>query len=332
MNDFPFGQTLNERGPTSASNPPLPGLSSPQSVNQEMIPDFYTASADTEWKLSEDVSGTPSIAEPKPLPIETSTSFQSQSIKDICPPSLDSTTAVGSSNYNPIPQKTTEYEVWDLPSSTELTNYGRPQDLSPFTQYPSHKHNLTASSTVTSRGRTFMIEGANSTSDQYHDSLESSNPSESQALPKRRYSFMGDQNKSVAPRSADEEARIGLVDRKSEAKALAKSSHSIIERKYRDNINTKITQLDQTLSDIRHPDQQSSKSDTNEHPHKTSKAEVLNGAMRYIKQAELDREARVNEIDFLRLRVAGLEKLVNCVDCALLKQMADQQISNGIDF
>ncbi len=297
-----------------------------------MTSDFYTDCADLDWKLPAEVSGKPSTTELKPLPTEISTSFQPQYIDDICTPTLDSSTSVGSSNYNPISQNITEYEVWDLPLSSELTNYGRVQDLSPFTQYPIQNHSLTASSTGNGRDRKLMVKRAFSTSDKPHGSLESSSPSERQALPKRRYSSTGEENKSVATRNTDEEDNISSIDRKSEAKALAKSAHSIVERKYRDNINTKITQLEQTLSDIRHPDRQSSNPDENEHPHKTSKAEVLNGAMRYVKQAELDSEARIKEIDFLRLRVAGLEKLVNCVDCALLKQMSDQQISSGIDF
>lgn len=67
-------------------------------------------------------------------------------------------------------------------------------------------------------------------------------------------------------------------------------------------------------------------------PVKARKADILNEAMRYIKQAERDSEAKNKEIDFLRLRFAALEKLVNCADCALLKRFSGQQMNFLTDF
>ena len=69
-----------------------------------------------------------------------------------------------------------------------------------------------------------------------------------------------------------------------------------------------------------------------ETPVKARKADILNEAMRYVTQAEHDSEAKNKEIDFLRLRLAALEKLVNCGDCALLKQFAGQQVNFLTDF
>jgi hypothetical protein len=54
--------------------------------------------------------------------------------------------------------------------------------------------------------------------------------------------------------------------------------------------------------------------------------------MRYVKQAKAEGESRTKEIEFLRLRVAALEKLVHCGDCALLKQFAGQQIHDSTKF
>ena len=65
---------------------------------------------------------------------------------------------------------------------------------------------------------------------------------------------------------------------------------------------------------------------------KARKADILNEAMRYVKQAEHDSEAKNKKIDFLRLRLAALEKLVNYGDCALLKQFAGQQVNRLTDF
>lgn len=302
-----------------------------------MISDFYPAYTDTNWNFPEELSGKVSTIEPTPSPTETQTSYKPPAFQplynnDIRPFDLDSTTSVGSSNYNPISQKITEYEVWDLPPPANLTKDGILQNLSPSTQPLFQRHKLTTSLIENSCDGRLIVKRANSTNDKPHGLLQSSNPSESRDMPKRRYSFAGEQKKSKAAWQTDEEANIGSIDKVSENKALARSSHSIVERKYRDNLNTRITELDQTLYDIRYPDRQSSKLDTNEHPQKMSKAEVLNEAMRYVRQAELDRKSRMKEIDFLRLRVTGLEKLVNCADCALLKRMSDQQISTGIDF
>ena len=96
-------------------------------------------------------------------------------------------------------------------------------------------------------------------------------------------------------------------------------------------------QLDQTLSSTRSFKGQAQNPEAEdelclESPVKARKADVLNEAMRYVKQAEHDGEARDKEIDFLRLRLAALEKLVNCRDCVLLKQFTDRQTKSQIDF
>ena len=297
----------------------------------DITPNFQPCCAHTGWMFPKEASSESSTIEPKPLSTDASTSFKPQYLDDICPSCLDSATSVGSSNYGLNSNKITEHEIWDLPLSTEQTNSGRNQDFS-FIQHPSRKHNFTTPTMERSPDRNSMVTRASSTSDKPHGRSEVSSSSESQALPKRRYSSTGEQYKAVAIQSTGPEMNIGSANGEPEARLLAKSSHSKIERKYRDNINTRITELDQTLVDTRHPKDQPGKPEADEHPHKTSKAEVLNGAVRYIKQAELEREARIKEIDFLRLRVTALEKLVNCADCALLKQMSDQQISNATKF
>lgn len=62
---------------------------------------------------------------------------------------------------------------------------------------------------------------------------------------------------------------------------------------------------------------------------KSRKADVLRQAVCFVKQAKLESEARIKEIDFLRLRMAALEKLVGCGDCSLLKQFAGTKITQG---
>jgi len=134
-------------------------------------------------------------------------------------------------------------------------------------------------------------------------------------------------------KDTDPKPQLEAVDTNSKAKPTA---HSIIERRYRDSLNSRITQLDQTLASTRQANKKDGNpvttEETAEVPGKTRKADVLNEAMRYVKQAELEKEARANEIDFLRLRVAALEKLVMCGDCALLKQFSEQNIGLSTDF
>ena len=150
-------------------------------------------------------------------------------------------------------------------------------------------------------------------------------PSDDEIPRKRRCSASG-LHEDVVP-AMDRDAGPKDVEKEIKAKPSAKVSHSVVERKYRENLNTKITQLDQALTLIRQAGDE-----TCEVPCKARKADVINDALRYVKQANLDSEARVKEIDFLRLRVAALEKLVHCGDCALLKQFAGQQIDQSTDF
>ena len=84
--------------------------------------------------------------------------------------------------------------------------------------------------------------------------------------------------------------------------------------------------LDQTLASTRHSNLDDEAGEKAA-PGKSRKADVLKEAMCYVKQAKLESEARIKEIDFLRLRVAALEKLVGCGDCSLLKQFAGTKIS-----
>ncbi len=65
---------------------------------------------------------------------------------------------------------------------------------------------------------------------------------------------------------------------------------------------------------------------------KVRKADVLTDAIRYVKQTALESEARTQEISFLRLRVAALEKLVNCNDCSALKHYASLEVAEPLDF
>ena len=358
MNDFPFNRNHDDSSATVSNilacraflvcllmissqaipypNPfykiPLPYLSSSLPVSHEIESYFPVPYADTGWTCPEELWSETSVIEQKPSHIDTSTSIQPQHIDDFSPSCLDSANLLEPSNCNIDLAKVTEYETWNLPSSDGLTDYGGNHDWSPSMRSPSRRHSFTLSAMGDSPNRNFTVTRANSRSDKPRGRLQPSSSSESQSLSKRRHSSMSRQSKPVITQNTGPEAEPQEANREPEARPLAKSSHSIVERRYRESLNTKITQLDQTLSSIRRPSGQTGGPKSDEHPYKTRKAEVLTEAMRYVLQAELESEARIKEIDFLRLRVAALEKLVNCGDCALLKQSSDQQIIDATNF
>ena len=78
-----------------------------------------------------------------------------------------------------------------------------------------------------------------------------------------------------------------------------------------------MTQLDLMLTAIHDRSRKAGDLDVGprhtEIPGKTRKADVLSDAIRYVKQADIEGETKTKEIDFLRLQVAALEKLVHSV-------------------
>ena len=234
--------------------------------------------------------------------------------------------------------KITEYEPWSITQPANRQDGAKkPTRLYPPTSSscqqdtplsPSLKQEYTSHPTL-------LIAQVNSA-----NGKPPSHPASSQTPihPKRRMSAAGTPETSPSTSVTDPGIPVQEVHMvEPREKAAAKISHSITERKYRESLNSKIRQLDQTLSSTRNPKDQAQNFDGQdkrcvETPVKARKADVLNAAMRYVKQAEHDSEARTQEIEFLRLRVAALEKLVNCGDCALLKQFAGQQMNHPTDF
>lgn len=141
-------------------------------------------------------------------------------------------------------------------------------------------------------------------------------------------------NKPTAPSKAD-------------AKQRAKQAHSLVERKYRENLNAKITQLHSTLQNSHYGprvgyDDPSMGVDGGRYEDpgtvgaagaagnaansKVRKSDVLTEAMNYVNQTEVEMRHMENEINRLTERVRILEKLVRCEDCSLLKQMVNLQV------
>lgn len=151
------------------------------------------------------------------------------------------------------------------------------------------------------------------------------------------------------PRSKSASGSIGdgsAVERAS--KLRARQAHSLVERKYRDNLNLKISQLHQTLQNtkfgpksalqspqketkldyfdeetVMSPDIPNERSSTGSTPtgSKVRKSDVLTEAMSYVNATEVEMSKMTEEIIRLNARVKSLQKMVRCEDCNLLKGM-----------
>ncbi|EXJ56692.1 hypothetical protein A1O7_07036 [Cladophialophora yegresii CBS 114405] len=133
-----------------------------------------------------------------------------------------------------------------------------------------------------------------------------------------------------------------MADDDDEAQARAKQAHSIVERRYRDNLNGKIMQLHRTLSSIaggnqnREADCLPDGDELIQKPQdkrtgggigaRVRKSDVMTDAVNYVHQSEVQMRHMENEISRLTERVRTLEKLVRCEDCVVLKEMVRRSL------
>jgi Helix-loop-helix DNA-binding domain len=150
-----------------------------------------------------------------------------------------------------------------------------------------------------------------------------SSPTEFQPSPKRRQSCNGKDEEIKRAEEYDElplEAKEDAVESKEEDVSppkdlhATKAAHSIVERRYRENLNSKITQLQLALSLARYPVTEpkghSVDKKSADPPDKLRKAEVLVEAIQYVQRAEREKMVQADETAFLRLRVTAFEKLI----------------------
>jgi hypothetical protein len=109
----------------------------------------------------------------------------------------------------------------------------------------------------------------------------------------------------------------------------SKTAHSLVERKYRENLNSKITQLQEALSVADCPVQEDSRL-PNEAPAlngaKPSKGDILTRTIDYIQQAEIDKRHMGAEIKLLRSQLATIKRPSGCEDCPLVNQLRSLQL------
>ena len=111
----------------------------------------------------------------------------------------------------------------------------------------------------------------------------------------------------------------------------AKTSHCQVERKYRENLNTKFETLRRSIPSMQlpstgYPPCEAGDVEDCGKTVKPRKADILSGATDYVKQLEDKNSKMGSEIDFLRSRVKAIEKLINCKDCYLLKGIQNMRV------
>ncbi|KAF2773378.1 hypothetical protein EJ03DRAFT_253260, partial [Teratosphaeria nubilosa] len=103
--------------------------------------------------------------------------------------------------------------------------------------------------------------------------------------------------------------------------------HNLIERRYRDNLNSQIEALRLTVPALRDaydctsPDVEESGLATVAPAKLPSKAVIISTAVDYVKQLENEKLKLQAATKSLQEQVAGLQKLVRCDDCAILQYL-----------
>ncbi|KAH9845747.1 Sterol regulatory element-binding protein 1 [Teratosphaeria destructans] len=117
---------------------------------------------------------------------------------------------------------------------------------------------------------------------------------------------------------------------------IGRVPHNLIERRYRDNLNSQIEALRLTVPALRDaydctaPDVEESGLATVAPAKLPSKAVIISTAVDYVKQLENEKLKLQAATKSLQEQVAGLQKLVRCDDCAILQYLASLQLdSNG---
>jgi hypothetical protein len=114
-----------------------------------------------------------------------------------------------------------------------------------------------------------------------------------------------------------------------DTKPHSKKAHSLVERRYRENLNGNIAQLHLALlktKSVGHATQQNQDDELEERQQallKVRKSDVMLEAVDYVYQTEVELRHMADEIERLNTRVKQLEKLVNCDDCLLMKQLVN---------
>lgn len=119
-----------------------------------------------------------------------------------------------------------------------------------------------------------------------------------------------------------------------DAKSHSKKAHSLVERRYRENLNGNIAQLHLALlktkrvSDGAPEDEDDDLEEPRQALSKVRKSDVMLEAVDYVHQTEVELRHMANEIELLTSRVKQLEKLVKCEECPLVQQLVNMKLAS----
>lgn len=103
----------------------------------------------------------------------------------------------------------------------------------------------------------------------------------------------------------------------------SKTAHSIVERKYRESLNSKLAQLQQILvmtDDFSQENSQLFDEAPSPSIAKPCKGDILISTIEYIQHAEIDKRHMSDEINLLRSRITAMERVNECRDCSVVNQ------------
>jgi len=115
----------------------------------------------------------------------------------------------------------------------------------------------------------------------------------------------------------------------------SKQAHSVVERRYRDSLNSKLAALHQALhaseftTTVRER-RESSNYDVLNDSAKLRKGDVLVEAMNYVHQTEVEMRHMADEIRRLNVKVMSLEMLVKSEDCLIVKQLMNMRTQQPV--
>ena len=129
------------------------------------------------------------------------------------------------------------------------------------------------------------------------------------------------------PLDGDEDSEVPVRNTrpKPTTKRSGRVPHSIIERRYRDNLNTQIETLRLLIPSVRESPQDVEDS-LGIPPKAPSKAVVITAAAGYIKELEADRARMMTETKTLYEQVASLQQLLRCDNCSILQYLKSLQL------
>ncbi|KIW93635.1 uncharacterized protein Z519_06240 [Cladophialophora bantiana CBS 173.52] len=143
------------------------------------------------------------------------------------------------------------------------------------------------------------------------------------------------------PRVSRQQTSKSLADESNKASLEeAKAAHSVVERRYRDNLNGKMSQLYYVLREVNSPSPRSRLSSTGsggsggssgggdmiavptfQPPTRVRKSEILNSAIDYIHQSEVEMRHMADEIKHLQDKERTIKNLVKCEEWSVLKAL-----------